>query len=573
MKPTQSRRSSKCPNFETDCGCCMFAAPLQRSPRPLKRRTNAKPQEQASKQHSGLCVQARVATGPWLHESPRLVVRWARGGQAAGGAQVRSASWMRGGWRHRSGGWSPAHRRSTHAYAAERERDKVPSVRHCARRQLCDNAARAVGDEERRCIISGRVRPMGRVSSARRTHFMACAAASGNQRHPPHRAAAAAAAAAFGSSRTLTLAHWRPRPCSHTPGQVDVGIASAAHRGSRALLAIGSARSRVCVRWWWCVFVCAPREESGAPLDVRRFPVPPAAHQWCARDRVCASSCSRTQHGQVIGRRDPGDTRLTTAPVTDGALDPVLAAAGDARTCEEGRWALHRRCSRDTSARDRVLLLVFASGTLSSPARAAVSLDWPVCLWDCVCVGRGRAGDLSTETGIGYFRTPRDSAIVNFPVCRDLELDTTVEPSTVVVQKRTSGARYQSGLQRQERDDPAAEAATTKAEGPALSYRHAFMDLSVPKRAATPPGSSATPQRPLPVPAMVHHVPGSPPAFSATDTAPAAIPGILFPRYGVAFTKSYTTDLIEAKLTPQGCDFSRSFDPILEAFSPCRDSV
>ncbi|KAL1422749.1 hypothetical protein MTO96_021727 [Rhipicephalus appendiculatus] len=50
------------------------------------------------------------------------------------------------------------------------------------------------------------------------------------------------------------------------------------------------------------------------------------------------------------------------------------------------------------------------------------------------------------------------------------------------------------------------------------------MDLSVPKRAATPPGSSATPQRPLPVPAMVHHVPGSPPAFSASDTAPAAIP-------------------------------------------------
>lgn len=63
------------------------------------------------------------------------------------------------------------------------------------------------------------------------------------------------------------------------------------------------------------------------------------------------------------------------------------------------------------------------------------------------------------------------------------------------------------------------------AKADALSYRHAFMDLSVPKRAATPPGSSATPpQRPLPVPAMVHHVPGSPPTFPASDTAPAAVP-------------------------------------------------
>lgn len=94
---------------------------------------------------------------------------------------------------------------------------------------------------------------------------------------------------------------------------------------------------------------------------------------------------------------------------------------------------------------------------------------------------------------------------------------------SVVASAVTVASSPEACIQRQERDDPAA--AATKAEGPALSYRHAFMDLSVPKRAATPPGSSATPQRPLPVPAMVHHVPGSPPAFSATDTAPAAIPG------------------------------------------------
>ncbi|CAN8014470.1 unnamed protein product, partial [Ixodes persulcatus] len=54
-----------------------------------------------------------------------------------------------------------------------------------------------------------------------------------------------------------------------------------------------------------------------------------------------------------------------------------------------------------------------------------------------------------------------------------------------------------------------------------LDYdRHASMDLSVPKRAASP---CSAPQRPLLVPAMVRHVPGSPPAFPSSDSA--ASPG------------------------------------------------
>ncbi|CAN7947138.1 unnamed protein product, partial [Ixodes pacificus] len=54
-----------------------------------------------------------------------------------------------------------------------------------------------------------------------------------------------------------------------------------------------------------------------------------------------------------------------------------------------------------------------------------------------------------------------------------------------------------------------------------LDYdRHASMDLSVPKRAASP---CSAPQRPLLVPAMVRHVPGSPPAFPSSDSAASPV--------------------------------------------------
>ncbi|KAL3208528.1 hypothetical protein MRX96_039026 [Rhipicephalus microplus] len=272
------------------------------------------------------------------------------------------------------------------------------------------------------------------------------------------------------------------RPISRTEERVELGSKMRAASRTEApigeLLMKGVAGAVTAVADFGCEPVLAAAARPSTVIqEVSAYGA--WAHAWLAAvvytaSVVFAVQCEgsfRPPGEVVISLRSPEDatpeTLLTTAPVTNGALDPVVLRREE------------KEAAGSLTGDPKTTTLATANSSWSSTAER--SHRWTP------------SSPRRPQTATGDSR-----------------------PAVTVA------SLPEAFRQRQERDDPAAAAA--KAEGPALSYRHAFMDLSVPKRAATPPGSSATPQRPLPVPAMVHHVPGSPPAFSASDTAPAAIP-------------------------------------------------